>query len=102
MQKKRNTWYSQNPHKILRYGMRRYGVDEHWYLDKLTEQGDVCAICKRGEAERSGKARLSVDHCHKSNQLRGLLCNTCNMRLAGLESQDWFASALKYLEKYQP
>lgn len=98
----RSVWRSQNPHRILRYGMRRYGVDEHWYLDKFEEQGGVCAICRRDETDKSKKARLSVDHCHKTRVLRGLLCNTCNMRLAGLEAHDWLASAMAYLDKYQP
>lgn len=97
----RSKWRSQNPHRILRYGMRRYGVDEVWYLDRLEEQGHVCAICKRDEPTDSPRARLSVDHCHKTSKLRGLLCNTCNMRLAGLEAHDWLASAMAYLEKYK-
>jgi hypothetical protein len=90
-----------NPHRKLRYEMRRYGVDENWYLEKLAEQKGVCAICQRDEMQRTRKSRLSVDHCHKTGALRGLLCNTCNMRIAGLESSNWFSNALAYLKQYE-
>lgn len=92
--------FEKKPHLKIRYGMRRYGVDENWYLAKLAEQNGLCAICGRPEAERGCKHRLSVDHCHTTNALRGLLCNTCNMRIAGLESSKWFPLAMAYLKKY--
>jgi hypothetical protein len=37
-------------------------------------QGGKCLICDR-------EASLVVDHCHVSGQVRGLLCNRCNIGL---------------------
>lgn len=60
--------------------MWKYGVDSSWYEAKIEEQGDACAACgKAAETERHG--RLHIDHCHSSGELRGLLCNGCNLAL---------------------
>lgn len=100
-------WWAANPHASIRAHMRRYGSDENWYFAKLKEQNEVCAICGQKEwrsgTRLDGKPhRLSADHNHETGKLRGLLCNTCNMRIASLEKEHWLASALAYLAKYQP
>lgn len=107
VRKQQREWWQKNPVNHVRAHMRRYGVDETWYFAKLEEQNGVCAICHKPEDKLGTRLdgntrRLSADHCHKSLKLRGLLCNTCNMRLAGLEAHDWLASATAYLAKYQP
>lgn len=65
--------------------------------DKLFQlQGGVCAICKQPR-----KQRLSVDHCHKTGQVRGLLCRLCNGRLltAARDNPGILRSAADYLEE---
>lgn len=44
----------------------------------LAFQGGHCAICPREPTE---KMRLSVDHNHKTGEVRGLLCWLCNVAL---------------------
>ena len=44
------------------------------YYKLLEFQGGGCAICGR----KPTKTRLSVDHCHQTGLLRGLLCMRCN------------------------
>ena len=53
----------------------RYGMSLEEYEAMLQRQGGVCAICY--EKCASGKP-LSVDHCHATGALRGLLCSHCN------------------------
>ena len=83
---------------------KKYGVTVEWYDAALVAQEFACAICKKPEADndkRLGKPmRLSVDHCHDTNKVRGLLCNTCN-RAIGLLKHDIGAmhSAVAYLLK---
>jgi|ERR1039458_7712964 hypothetical protein len=59
-------------------------------------QNNVCAIC--GRPPKPGKC-LSIDHCHKTGLLRGLLCWLCN-RLLGIFRDDpqVLRRALAYLE----
>jgi hypothetical protein len=104
---KQRAWWAANPERKIRSQMRRYGVDEKWYLAKLEEQNNVCAICgnqetKRGTSLDRKVRRLSADHCHKTGALRGLLCVTCNTRVATLEVHDWLPHAMDYLQKYAP
>ncbi|WEB38747.1 endonuclease VII domain-containing protein [Streptomyces yunnanensis] len=72
-----------------------YGLLSGEYDKLLKEQGGSCSICKQ---TRSG--RLDVDHCHKTGQVRGLLCARCNRQLLarGLrDSPEIALSAYRYL-----
>ncbi len=66
------------------------------------DQGGVCAICgcpetavdKRSETKRT----LSIDHCHETGGVRGLLCGKCNTGLGMFRDNiDLMASAISYL-----
>lgn len=74
-------------------------------IDRLREEliakhGDMCAICK--EPRASFKNRLSVDHNHKSGQVRGLLCYYCNKFKVGRHSLESSKEVYDYLLKYDP
>lgn len=62
--------------------LRMYGLNEKAYLSLLEVQGNACAICQ-GEFSKTPH----VDHCHKTNQVRGLLCQRCNTAI-GLLNDD--------------
>lgn len=49
-----------------------YGIPYEEYEKLLEQQEGKCAICKREE-------KLVVDHDHDTGQVRGLLCNRCNI-----------------------
>ncbi len=53
-----------------------YGITREEYALMLETQQGRCAIC-------NGKRpyRLLVDHCHRTGEVRGLLCKLCNNRL---------------------
>lgn len=59
---------------------RSYGITLVDYSEMLKAQGGLCGICKRSESHKSnGRPRaLSVDHCHNTGVVRGLLCRSCN------------------------
>jgi hypothetical protein len=81
---------------------QKFGISIGDYLRMHEEQGGVCKICKQPETSKnaqSGKTKdLAIDHCHKTNAIRGLLCSHCNTAL-GLfeESTEILKSAIKYL-----
>ena len=63
--------------------------------DKIfKEQKGRCAICNISHKKLSHK--LHVDHNHKTNSVRGLLCKTCNTKVGWLENhQDIISNYLK-------
>lgn len=68
------------------------GIDEYDAL--FTMQGGVCAICGGGTSKRF----LAVDHDHKTGEIRGLLCATCNKTLAMFRDDPFrFWGAAEYL-----
>src|ERR1039458_560790 len=60
--------------------LKLYNITLHQYELMLLEQNNVCAICNRPERNMHQKGKikdLSVDHCHKTNKVRKLLCSNC-------------------------
>jgi hypothetical protein len=77
---------------------RKYGIGATEYAALLASQGEACAICKRTASGRKDSTELCVDHCHTSNDIRGLLCHSCN-RALGLfqDSPEILEEAAAYL-----
>lgn len=74
---------------------KRYGLNENQYHKMFNDQLGLCAICKL-EASKP----LHIDHCHKTGQIRGLLCVNCNVALGLLkEDKNIIKSVLTYLDK---
>jgi len=72
-----------HPNNHRKYLVKGYGLSLEDYNDLLIKQNNKCAICSK----ESIKEFLNIDHCHKSNKIRGLLCRTCN-RILGLFKDD--------------
>ncbi len=53
------------------------------YPEMLARQNGGCAIC--GRAEETCGTSLSVDHCHTTGVVRGLLCRDCNLGLGAFQ-----------------
>lgn len=58
----------------------KFGLTRSEYEALLEKQNGGCAICGNSTGlVRKGKTlRLAVDHCHATNQVRGILCDNCN------------------------
>ena len=71
-----------------------YGVTREQYAEMIAKY-DVCAIC----SGPWGKKGPAIDHDHKTNKVRALLCDRCNTGL-GLFREDpvIVKEALRYLE----
>jgi hypothetical protein len=86
-----------NPEKIAAQKRKsNYGISDVEYQSLLDSQGGVCAICNLPDLNK----RLGVDHDHETDEIRGLLCGTCNLAL-GLfgDDRDRLRSAIEYLER---
>jgi len=77
----------------------KYGLPLGAYDLMLKSQNGKCAICKVSR-DPGYKKCFSVDHCHKTGKIRGLLCHACNIGL-GLfkENIDTFKRVVTYLEE---
>lgn len=78
-----------------------YGITADEYRQRAEQQRHVCAICRKPETvERDGKVMLlSVDHCHSTGRVRGLLCNNCNRAIGLLKDNvELLRKAVDYLE----
>lgn len=71
----------------------RYGVDYVWYKQQLEIQNHRCAICQK-------EKQLVIDHDHKTDKIRGLLCNECNRGLGQFEdSITTLQQAINYIKQ---
>ena len=76
---------------------RMYNITLEQYNELLAYQGGGCAICRRNE-EPDGR-RLSIDHCHDTGVVRGVLCNQCNNGIGALgDNYDLVIKAAAYLK----
>lgn len=90
----RSKWNDGNHDYFLRY---RYGITAEDYAAMVTHQGDRCAICGTDSPGTRTKV-WSVDHCHTTNEVRGLLCHRCNMGLGYFKDDpERLAAAVRYL-----
>ena len=74
-----------------------YRITEAEYWEIYDHQGQVCYICRRANGKRK---RLSVDHCHRTGVVRGLLCTACNRNVLGhlRDSPEAMLRAAEYLK----
>lgn len=62
----------------------------------LKRQGGTCAIC----GEPPCKKRLHIDHDHKTNKIRGLLCFRCNFAVGFFrDDPDVMFAAAEYVSE---
>lgn len=93
--------FVKKPKKVRLYGLRKYWPtltqqQAEVERQKLYEkQEGRCAVCKKHESEF--KIRLSVDHNHKTGQVRGLLCYRCNKFIVGRHTYETAKKVLEYL-----
>jgi hypothetical protein len=85
-----------------RTSAKRYGLTLEQLQDMKVAQKGLCAICHQPEtASRGGKTKeLHIDHDHRTNKVRGLLCGKCNV-VIGMMDEDptRLRAAIDYLTK---
>lgn len=117
--KRTKEWRKNNKERIIKTGKEwrknnkervynskliyRYNITIDDYNELLNKQNGVCAICGNNETVIHGKSGelkpLSVDHCHVTGKVRGLLCSSCNLSLGGFKDNvKTLKSAIKYLK----
>jgi hypothetical protein len=83
--------------------LHKFKMTANHYYDLLEKQNHVCKICKKPETQikkKSNKVKmLSVDHCHKTGKIRGLLCFKCNIGIGAFNDDiELMKSGIEYLK----
>lgn len=106
-----NDWRKkpENKEKIIKYRRnhvfkRRYGINIEQYDQMVIKQNNLCLICEK-QPDNYGPPqvkRLSIDHCHITGTIRGLLCHRCNTALGAFhEDINIINKAIVYLKKHK-
>ena len=88
------------PEQVRTKILKEYGLTTEDYSAMLKAQNNLCAICGNPEtATYRGKTKaLCVDHCHKTGEVRGLLCRECNLGVGYFQdAPNVLRHAIKYL-----
>ena len=76
----------------------QYGMSREQFDALLESQGGKCAICKSDKA--GGRGDWHVDHDHGTNEIRGLLCHSCNVGLGHFDDNaQLLMDAVLYITK---
>lgn len=78
-----------------RYNWARRGipVEQIDAVQQAFENATACEICGNDQ-------KLAVDHCHKTNNFRGILCHRCNRALGFFNDEpERLRKAADYLEQ---
>jgi len=68
---------------------KKYNITEDKYKEMI---GKNCEICGKR------KWKMCIDHCHKTNKVRGILCNECNSGIGFLKDDSkLLQNAINYL-----
>lgn len=79
----------------------RYGLTFEEYNKLRQAQNYCCQICKI--PEKSLSRRLDIDHNHRTNKIRGLLCSPCNRGIGAFRDDlSLIKLAQLYLETTEP
>lgn len=77
-----------------------FGLTVERYEEMLNEQNGLCKICQRPPTGK--RSRLSVDHCHETGVIRGLLCSLCNSGLGFFQDNpERLLVASEYLNRHR-
>ena len=92
----RKNYYLCSPCKSDVNRLDRFGLTPSDYKFLLAFQNYKCAICDNPLELKQYK--FAVDHCHDSNDVRGILCKRCNTALGIFEDDpDFLVRAAEYV-----
>lgn len=77
----------------VRQACTRYGITPEEYHQLWINAEGRCDICWDVVF---GDHTTHIDHCHKRNKVRGILCGSCNRGMGFVDNIRWLKRALAY------
>lgn len=87
--------------RAQRHNLKKYNLSVEEYDEMFDKQEGKCLICSSSTTHRTNtRQNLFVDHDHKTNKVRGLLCHHCNVGLGHFQdSVELLEKAIGYLNE---
>jgi hypothetical protein len=80
-----------------------FGITIQQYEWLAKSQDYLCPICWTNIKKVDGKKYMPVDHCHKTQNIRGILCQKCNIGIGCFkENVSSLQAATEYLQAPPP
>lgn len=77
----------------------KYGITGKQWSQIFTYQGNKCGICQTSRVDLD-KRNWCVDHGHVTGDVRGILCNSCNLLLGySKDNEVVLQRAILYLQR---
>ena len=94
-------WRDKNREEInAKRRFKEYGITPEIFEELKVKQNNSCAICNTNKLSKN-RDELDIDHCHTTNKVRGLLCNSCNRGLGYFkDNPEALLNAIKYLKEF--
>lgn len=94
-------WIRDNPHKVrlwrVKRNLRKWGMRDEAEITKAAmrlAEIKMCMVC----GGTTSRGALHIDHCHRTNEVRGVLCSNCNFGLGSFkDSVSILLKAVLYL-----
>jgi len=87
----------------LRVITSRRGITVQTYNEMLERIDNKCEICGNEETRKNPDGRttrLCIDHCHKTEKIRGMLCHSCNTGIGKFKDDiELLQKAIEYLKE---
>lgn len=86
--------------KRKKYSLKRdHNITPEYFNTLLYKQAGSCGVCLKKFTKKI-PFNPQIDHNHKTNQIRGLLCRRCNLSIGLLQDNPIiFKNAIKWLKK---
>ena len=77
------------PHEVMR---RKFKITDEQFIKMM--KPDDCPCCGRRMEKKC------IDHCHKTEKIRGVICNNCNTALGLIDdNKETLSNLIQYLER---
>lgn len=89
----------QTKERFSRYLKKKFNITLEQYNKLVLDSGNKCEICGRPPSKDK---KLHLDHCHTTNNIRGLLCAQCNWYLGFIDKDPSIVNKIiKYRKQWK-